>query len=309
MKSQARAGRPQVSADDLLGSREHRARDKRLIERERARGGGELLAAGVAKGARQGIVLPPVPEPVAKPATLEAAPVAPAAPRHPQRPPPSPCRGPAPAGNMPDFIANSPRSKGARAAAQEPKIAPDFVLPPFTGDLYPSALDGNRDAIVAASLPCSPKSPPRANACEVRTVQDAHEGRARRRLRAQHHRVRGRGPGRGRGPARRAVRRPRRQLLTKMIEGMHQRADPRREARPRRGVHRQRAQVPPAENRNPLPHEIEACSPYVMRQLEALQPRVICCLGKFAAELLLGMKGTISSMRGKTYRWKGASSS
>jgi uracil-DNA glycosylase len=62
----------------------------------------------------------------------------------------------------------------------------------------------------------------------------------------------------------------------------------------------------PPDNRNPLPHEIEACAPYVMRQLEALQPRVICCLGKFAAELLLGMKGTISAMRGKTYRWRGA---
>jgi DNA polymerase len=62
----------------------------------------------------------------------------------------------------------------------------------------------------------------------------------------------------------------------------------------------------PPENRNPLPHEIESCSPYLMRQLEALQPRVICCLGKFAAELLLQLKGTISSMRGKTYRWRGA---
>jgi DNA polymerase len=62
----------------------------------------------------------------------------------------------------------------------------------------------------------------------------------------------------------------------------------------------------PPDNRNPLSHEIEACSPFVMRQLEALQPRVICCLGKFAAELLLGMKGTISAMRGKTYRWRGS---
>jgi DNA polymerase len=62
----------------------------------------------------------------------------------------------------------------------------------------------------------------------------------------------------------------------------------------------------PPENRNPLPHEIERCSPYLMRQLEALQPRVICCLGKFAAELLVGVKGTIAGLRGKTFRWKGA---
>jgi len=62
----------------------------------------------------------------------------------------------------------------------------------------------------------------------------------------------------------------------------------------------------PPENRNPLPHEIELCSPYLERQLEALQPRIICCLGKFAAELLVGAKGTIAGLRGKVYRYRGA---
>jgi DNA polymerase len=62
----------------------------------------------------------------------------------------------------------------------------------------------------------------------------------------------------------------------------------------------------PPENRNPLPHEIEQCSPYLRRQLEALEPRIICCLGKFAAELLVGVKGTIGALRGKIYRYQGA---
>jgi uracil-DNA glycosylase len=62
----------------------------------------------------------------------------------------------------------------------------------------------------------------------------------------------------------------------------------------------------PPENRNPLPHEIESCSPYLRRQLAAIQPRIICCLGKFAAELLVGVKGTIRDMRGKVYRYQGA---
>jgi DNA polymerase len=62
----------------------------------------------------------------------------------------------------------------------------------------------------------------------------------------------------------------------------------------------------PPENRNPLPHEVEACSPYLKRQLEALRPRVICCLGKFAAELLVGVKGTIGGLRGKVYRYRGS---
>jgi DNA polymerase len=62
----------------------------------------------------------------------------------------------------------------------------------------------------------------------------------------------------------------------------------------------------PPENRNPLPHEIETCSPYLMEQLDAIKPRIICCLGKFAAELLCGVKGTIAGLRGKVYRYKGA---
>jgi DNA polymerase len=62
----------------------------------------------------------------------------------------------------------------------------------------------------------------------------------------------------------------------------------------------------PPENRNPLPHEIEACSPYLLRQLAILRPKIICCLGKFAAELLVGAKGTVASMRGKVYRFGSA---
>lgn len=292
-----------MSADDLrkeAASIAHAA--KRLIERERARGGGELLAAGVAKARAKGIVLPPLPEPVARPLALEAAPVAAIAPAVPVAPP-----APAPAGNMPDFIANSPAFKEP-APQPEPKIAPDFVLPPFTEDLYPSALGGNRDTIVAASLPVLAEVAAQANACEkcelckTRTKAVPGVGSARSGIVFV-----GEAPGadedlRGEPFVGRAG-----ELLTKMIEGMHQRA-----LIP--GVKLDRDEVyivnvlkcRPPENRNPLPHEIEACSPYVMRQLEALQPRVICCLGKFAAELLLGMKGTISSMRGKTYRWKGA---
>jgi DNA polymerase len=62
----------------------------------------------------------------------------------------------------------------------------------------------------------------------------------------------------------------------------------------------------PPENRNPLPHEIQSCSPYLRRQLDAIKPRVICCLGKFAAELLVGAKGSVGGMRGKVHRFQGA---
>ncbi len=59
----------------------------------------------------------------------------------------------------------------------------------------------------------------------------------------------------------------------------------------------------PPENRNPLPHEIASCSPYLKRQLALLRPRLICCLGKFAAELLVGAKGSVGAMRGQVYRF------
>ena len=62
----------------------------------------------------------------------------------------------------------------------------------------------------------------------------------------------------------------------------------------------------PPENRVPLPHEVEQSSPYLHRQLDALQPRIVCCLGKTAGEHLLGAKATLASMRGQVYRFHGA---
>jgi uracil-DNA glycosylase family 4 len=42
----------------------------------------------------------------------------------------------------------------------------------------------------------------------------------------------------------------------------------------------------PPQNRDPLPGEIEACQDYLFRQLELIQPRVVCTLGNFATKLL-----------------------
>ena len=62
----------------------------------------------------------------------------------------------------------------------------------------------------------------------------------------------------------------------------------------------------PPENRVPLPFEVEQSSPFLRRQLEAIRPRIICCLGKTAAEHLLGQKASLASMRGRVYRVHGA---
>ena len=54
----------------------------------------------------------------------------------------------------------------------------------------------------------------------------------------------------------------------------------------------------PPGNRNPIPHEVEACSPYLVRQLELIQPKVIVAFGTFAAQTLLDTKTPIGKLRG-----------
>jgi DNA polymerase len=49
-----------------------------------------------------------------------------------------------------------------------------------------------------------------------------------------------------------------------------------------------------------LPEEIEVCEPWLIRQLEAIRPRIICALGTFAAQTLLKKKGIpITVLRGQ----------
>ncbi len=55
----------------------------------------------------------------------------------------------------------------------------------------------------------------------------------------------------------------------------------------------------PPGNRDPLPEEIEACLPYLKRQIGILHPRIICSLGKFATQVLLSTQQGITSLRGK----------
>ena len=57
----------------------------------------------------------------------------------------------------------------------------------------------------------------------------------------------------------------------------------------------------PPQNRNPLPTEIATCSPILRKQIEIIQPRVICALGKFAAQTLLGSEQPISRLRGRFF--------
>lgn len=61
----------------------------------------------------------------------------------------------------------------------------------------------------------------------------------------------------------------------------------------------------PPGNRNPEPTEIEACTPYLIRQLDLIQPKVILALGTFAAQTLLNTKTPIGKLRGDVHRYRG----
>lgn len=87
------------------------------------------------------------------------------------------------------------------------------------------------------------------------------------------------------------------QLLTKIIEAMQMR---------REDVYICNIiKCRPPDNRNPEPDEIAACEPFLKAQLAVLKPKVICCLGTFAAQTLLRTKESISRLRGRFQSYEG----
>jgi len=76
----------------------------------------------------------------------------------------------------------------------------------------------------------------------------------------------------------------------------------------RRGQHVYIANVlkcRPPGNRTPEPGEIDACRPYLDRQVALLKPKVIVALGRSAANTLLANDATIASLRGRVHRYGG----
>ena len=61
----------------------------------------------------------------------------------------------------------------------------------------------------------------------------------------------------------------------------------------------------PPNNRNPEPLEVAQCSPFLLRQVELVQPALIIAMGRFAAQTLLGTDASIASLRGKVHRYQG----
>jgi DNA polymerase len=61
----------------------------------------------------------------------------------------------------------------------------------------------------------------------------------------------------------------------------------------------------PPNNRDPQPNEVAACEPHLIRQLAILDPVVICCLGRVAAQTLLGTDVSLKRLRESVHFYQG----
>jgi uracil-DNA glycosylase family 4 len=87
------------------------------------------------------------------------------------------------------------------------------------------------------------------------------------------------------------------QLLTKIIQSIH--------------LEREEVYIAniikcrPPQNRNPEPDEIQSCYPFLQKQIQSIQPKLICALGTFAAQTLLSTDAKITSLRGRVFELGG----
>jgi len=87
------------------------------------------------------------------------------------------------------------------------------------------------------------------------------------------------------------------QLLTKIIEAM--------------GMSREEVFIcnvlkcRPPNNRDPQPGEVAECEPYLKRQIEIVRPKIICTLGRIAAQVLLKSSESMGRMRGRLHEYEG----
>ena len=87
------------------------------------------------------------------------------------------------------------------------------------------------------------------------------------------------------------------QLLTRMLEGI---------GRTREQVYIANIlKCRPPGNRDPLPDEIEACTPWLVETISSIQPALIVTLGNFATKYVLQTQTGITRMRGSVYEWHG----
>jgi DNA polymerase len=61
----------------------------------------------------------------------------------------------------------------------------------------------------------------------------------------------------------------------------------------------------PPGNRNPEPDEVAKCTPFLLKQIELVRPKLILAMGRFAAQTLLNTDAAVGSLRGRVHRYAG----
>ena len=59
----------------------------------------------------------------------------------------------------------------------------------------------------------------------------------------------------------------------------------------------------PPNNRDPVPYEVECCTPHLKKQIELLKPKLMVAVGRIAAHFLLNTTTSLSQLRGKAYEY------
>lgn len=62
----------------------------------------------------------------------------------------------------------------------------------------------------------------------------------------------------------------------------------------------------PPNNRDPQPEEIETCLPHLWKQIEIMKPKMILCLGRISAQVLMGTNASLAQLRGKVHDYHGS---
>jgi DNA polymerase len=186
---------------------------------------------------------------------------------------------------------SAPSTPPAAAVAPEaPLPPPGLTFDPPGGDLFsadPVPRAPSLEAIAALVADCT-----KCRLCESRTRTVPGEGPADARLV-----VVGEGPGRTEDQTGRPFVGQAGDLLTKILAAI--------------GCPRERVFIcnvvkcRPPENRTPGYDEIAACVPYLFRQLDLLQPKVILAMGGTAAQALLDTKQALGALRNKIHRFRG----
>lgn len=208
-------------------------------------------------------------------------------------PPAAPTRTGPPAPEMPPSPRASPRAAPPPDRAAPPPAGDDGAQgragePPGAAALPPTDAAAALDALREEVLPCT-----RCRLADSRTTVVFGEGNPRARAMFV-----GEAPGATEDRTGRPFVGPAGQLLDRILSGAM-------------GLRRSDVFIAninkcrPPGNRAPAPDEVAACLPFLRRQVEIVRPEVIVCLGRTAAQNLLGTAASIGALRGQRLEYAG----